>query len=389
MEIHTDTWFAGLTMAERGLVLVASFSLFFAAPLLALVLFGRRGRRSRTESYWLYLATLLAILVVGMVLSLALQILSGPVAWISGNIELVATGGVAVLLVIAVAGAYSTDNHGRARTRNRWSLVAVITGVVLAIMVARALSGFPMSNVIGLVVPLATAIVGLFVVVALVQALSSGRDRHRRWWLAGALLATAVVGVLLPAVIDQLAPDRSNIEWISQSYAECYVFAAIVCVFLFPMHIGRALYKVIYGDDVTVTQTRKPREQREYSTAGYRCGKCGRALAAPVPQCPHCGVRFGGQRNEYLRGTPPPKPTTTTTRNATPLAGVLLLVLLGLDVLFGVALFEIRNLVAQSDDMAVYIGGGVVANVVIIAAAVLLVRRYAMVSGRVERTSYY
>jgi hypothetical protein len=389
MEVRTDTWFAGLAVAERGLVVVASISLFFGLPLLALGVFGRRGRGSRTEAYWLYLGIVLAILVVGMVLSLTFQVLSGLVAWIVGNLEPLAMGGVALLFLVALAGMASSDNYGRAKTRNRWTLVVVVSAVVLAVMVLRTLGGFPISSVVSIAVPLITAIMALFVVLAVVQALSSGRDRHRRWWLAGALLATAVVGVLLPAVIDQLTPDRSSIEAISQSYAEFYVFAAVVCVFLFPMPVGRALYKVFYGGDVTVTHTRKPREQREYATAGYRCGKCGWALAAPAPQCPHCGVRFGGQRNEYLRGTPPPKPTTTTTRNATPLAGVLLLVLLGLDMLLGVALFEIRDLVAHSDDMAVYVVGAVVANVVIIAAAVLLARRYALVNGALERTSYY
>ncbi len=389
MDINVGAWMAGLTVAVRGLVLLASLTLFFGAPLLALAVFGRRGRGSRTEAYWLYLGVLLAILVVGMVLSLTFQVLSGLVAWIVGNLGFVATGGVAGLFLVALAGRSSSDNYGRTRTRSRWSIVAVISGVVLAVTALGALSGFSMPNAVGIGLPLITAIVLLFVVMAVVEALSSGRDRPRRWWLVGALLATVVIGILLPALIDQLVPDRSSIEDISQTYAQFYLVASLVCVFLFPLHIGRALYKVEHGEDVTVTHTRKPRAQHAYSTAGYRCGKCRGVLPGSVPRCPHCGVRFGGQQNEYLPGTPPPKPTTTTTRNATPLAGVALLLLLVFDVLCGVALFEINDVPRYSDDVAVHAGLALAANAVIVVVAVLLAKRYSKVNGRVERTSYY
>ena len=389
MDTNGGSWLAGLTMAERGLALVALLSLYLGLPLLAAVVAGRRSNASRGELYGTSLGILTAILVGGVVLSLAFQALSGPVAWIFGNLGFDATGGVAALFLVALAGRASSDNYGRARTRNRWSLVAVISGVVLAGMVVRALSGFSMPNVVGIGLPLITAIVLLFVVIAVVEALSSGRDKPRRSWLVGALLATAVAGILLPGVVDELVPDRSSIEGISQTYAQFYLVASLVCIFLLPMHIGRALYKVEYGNDVTVTHTRKPRAQLAYSTAGYRCGKCRGALPGPVSRCPHCGVRFGGQQNEYLPGTPPPKPTTTTTRNATPLAGVALLLLLVLDVLCGVALFEINDIPPYSDDVAVHAGLALAANAVIVVAAVLLAKRCSKVNGRVERTSYY
>lgn len=64
----------------------------------------------------------------------------------------------------------------------------------------------------------------------------------------------------------------------------------------------------VFGKRVFKVVVYKPKEQRQYQTAYYQCGKCGKRIVSrqPPSSCPHCGVSFGYETKEY---DTPPKPT--------------------------------------------------------------------------------
>jgi hypothetical protein len=232
----------------------------------------------------------------------------------------------------------------------------------------------------------------IFLISATVQSLSYQfhRDTPKRWFVS-AIASAAVLGVLLAWILEKrFTASRGSIESLSLLFLQWYLYGSFVGVISFPAQLGRALYKILHGRDVKIRHTRKPRVQQKYKTVGYSCGNCGRSLSGQVSQCPHCGVRFGGTKHQYLPGTPPPKHTTTETRNTTSLAGFSVLVLLLLDMLYGVSLFEIRQLLIGPETMSLlYIFGGPVVNLIIVGIAGLLVKRYAKTRGVISKESYY
>lgn len=384
-----NPWFMSLSLEERFLYLAGVISALFVIPLILLLIFGQRDHNSRNDAYFFYLAIVFVFMLAIMAIVWVVSLLWSLVMWVVANFIIIAIVVLSLFLLVAIINGADKYNNNQ----TNWIIATFITSVVIVALVMGQMGILSALRVDDTVVLIIAVSVLIFLVIAMIQALA---DRNRygnssKWWFLSALIAVVVAGIIMPITIESLFSNLSiSMEGIALSFIQSYLWGSIIGIIFFPVQVGRALYKIIYKDDVTITHTRIPRVQHQYVNAGYRCGKCGGSLPGEVSRCPHCGVQFSGMRNQYLKGTPPPKETTKTTRNTTPLAGFSLLVLLLLDMVYGISLFEIWHRISMWDSTSViYIVGGPIINLIIVGIAVFLMGRYAKTRGNIERVSYY
>jgi hypothetical protein len=311
------------------------------------------------------------------------------VSWIIQNILMISIILFSIFLLVSLLYVAASENHGAYHDRTDAIIASFIIAVIISVLIMGKMGFFPALKIGGTTMIGILALVLILLVVATIQSLYDDYHHKQKWWFIGALSATIVIGGFMPMTIETVFPgSRTFVESISLSYIQDFLYGSVIGIIFFPSQLGRALYKIFEENDLEITYIRKPREQHQYTTVGYRCGNCGKSLSESVSQCPYCGVRFGSTREQYNGA--PPKPTTTKTRNTTPSAGFSMFVLLLLDMLYGVSLFEIRQQLTLFDTMSlVYIFGGAVVNLIIIGIAVLLMKKYTKVRGRIERVSYY
>jgi uncharacterized CHY-type Zn-finger protein len=311
--------------------------------------------------------------------------------WIIQNILMITIILLSIFLFLALSAAVVYRNQ----EKTKWIITSFITAVIIGILIMVKLDVLPIiefGNMTGgvTIFILATAVFLILLVVTLIKSLSDD-DYHDRqkWWFIGALSSTIVIGFLVAITIEKFFPDSQEfIESISSTYIFLCFLGSPIGILFFPVQLGRAFYKIFEGRDVIITHTHKPLKQHEYENVGYQCGKCFNSISSPESTCPHCGVRFSGLDTQYLGAHP--KPTTTKSRNTTPFAGFSTLALLLLNMLYGVSLFQIRQqLIFSSTISHIYILGGAAVNLIIIAIAVFLTKRYAKLHGGIQRVSYY
>lgn len=345
-----------------------------------------------------YLVNLLVSCLVGLIAGGIIALLGILIwhflVWIIQNILMIAIVLLSLFLLLALVSVASSENYGAYHEKTNWIITSFVTAVIIGILIAVRSGIFPaiqFRNMTGnaTIFILVIAFFLILLVVTLIKSLSGDYFGNQTWWFIGALSATIGIGIFLPVAIEKVfTGSRVLVEGISLTYIQYFMYGSIVGIIFFPSQLGRAFYKIFEGDDLEITHTHKPSEQNQYKTIGYQCGNCGKSLSESVSQCPYCGVRFGGTRSQYLGA--PPKPTTTTTRNTTPFAGFSMFILLLLDMLYGVSLFGIRQKLTLSDTTSlVYIFGGMAVNLIIIGIAVLLMKKYTKLHGRIEKVSYY
>lgn len=172
-------------------------------------------------------------------------------------------------------------------------LAAPPLGALAISGLAPGLGGFPLwpSIVLGL---------------AAFVAISIWSSARHALMLISAAAAGLALALYAPAGFDLLGGE----EWLALP-PPVILLAAWLAAGSVALLAGRAgaAVGVALGDGraVTFRDIEKPREP-QYVNAGYRCGRCRRELARKVSTCPHCGVRFGGERTEFDK--PPPGPRT-------------------------------------------------------------------------------
>ena len=391
-----QSWLISQSIGMRFLVILGPLLIMFVLPIPLMLIFRKPDEeKSSSKTYWEYFQwifiAIMGTLILGFLVSLVWKILSAVVMWIIRNWLTIVIVLVSLFVLLALIGAASSENYGSIHARTNSFVVAFIAAIVDTLLILWKmgfLSDFKGGNILLLIL---TIFILAFLVITTIWALSSDSDGNQKWWFLSALIATIIAGILIPITLEKLFPNaRSNIESIALVYFQYCLYGCVVGIIFLPPQVGRAFYKILYNDDVTITHTRKPITQHQYRNAGYRCGRCGQSLPGPVSQCPHCGVRFNSSHDEYLPGTPRPRPIQTTRRNTTPLAGIFLVLLLIADMLYGISLFEIKSSISLSEPThQLYIGGVLGANLIIIVISAFFVKRYRNINGNIERTTYY
>jgi hypothetical protein len=240
------------------------------------------------------------------------------------------------------------------------------------------------------------AVLFVVTIVAFVKALSHSSQFNRapaKWWFAGTILSFGLLGLMVAWTFTRrsgAAPNQPSP--LALGVLLGYALGAWIGVLIFPLSLGRALYKIKHGDDFTITHIRKPRTQYQYEPQEYQCGKCKGYLPEPVGKCPHCGAWLGGTEVHYARGTPLPKLTTTATFNTTRLAGVLVYLWLLLNMVFAVTVLVVKHSLTWPETLVLALPSLVVLLVVdlaIVGIALLVRRRCVKLGGHVTRETLY
>ena len=170
-----------------------------------------------------------------------------------------------------------------------WKWIGSISAVLLVASITKPLCGWA-SELCPESLGLGYSLV-LWGLLGLVSGLLARRP------LAGlvSLAATVLAGqaILFPELVTVW-------DWLPGTLA-VWLGLGTLLLAITPLGLGPAILAHT-GLGLLVREIHKP-VQRSWHLVGHKCGNCHKPLPGKVPSCPHCGVRFGGERNEYSGGS--------------------------------------------------------------------------------------
>ena len=214
----------------------------------------------------------------------------------------------------------------------------------------------------------------LLVITLVAWLLAFGAEDYMvsRMCFAALLISAALSGVLFVIILERRFPETyESLDTFAKFFFKYYLYGAILWLIFLPENIARALYRVLYAQDLTVKHSRA-----SWIPHMFKCSRCGASLPSPVSKCPRCGIGLVGSSGVYAQ-----------TVSSTSLAFALLL-MLALNVLYGIMLYEVWQQINWSDYRSIFIyGGGLIVNLIVLAIAAFKMYHYQLSAGTIQK--YY
>jgi hypothetical protein len=233
-------------------------------------------------------------------------------------------------------------------------------------------------------------LVGLgFVTVILYLIVKNFKKTNCLWNILLMIAACVLYAVFIELICGYIfsAGFDAFFRWIESSVFCLFAFCAVLAVFM-GIQAARTYTYMRTGYPVDIHIIWKPRENPSYR-GYYQCSRCYKTFSENTGTCPYCGVVFNSTSERYMPGTKPPKQVKEKSIN-TGIFSVICVIIYSIIISFYLSPF-FNFLVADNKQTIpiIYILAGVIVNLYIILAALLLYKKYRKNKSTISRTKTY